>query len=148
VKARDEFGQESSEWSPPFTVYVEDAPPEAPRVTGPTSGDAGTPYTYEFTADDPNNDQVKFHIKWGDGSEEVSESYDTGETAQITHTWSTQGSYTIEVRAENTLEGPWSTLDVSMPKRMSRGIWALFEEFIEWVSTLMNRDIHPMTVRF
>ena len=45
--------------------------PYAPDIDGPPRGNAGTEYEYKFNADDPNGDNVKYHIDWGDGNTET-----------------------------------------------------------------------------
>ncbi|MGC9309022.1 MAG: hypothetical protein ACP5FL_09655 [Thermoplasmatota archaeon] len=115
VKAADEHGKESS-WSDSYRVFVVDKPPEAPSITGPTTGKAGVSYIYNMSANEPNMEDVRFSITWGDGTEEVTEYYASGATAAIPHTWDSEGSYTVTVRAENSKVSEPTLLQVSMPK--------------------------------
>ncbi|MEA2054342.1 MAG: hypothetical protein U9O96_04410 [Candidatus Thermoplasmatota archaeon] len=142
VKAADEYGKESN-WSESYTVLVVDKPPETPTISGPANGKAGVAYTYNLTSADLNKDQVRFHIKWGDGTEEVTGYYDSGERANISHVWNEQGTYTISVRAENSLNSSWAQLQVSMPKSFSVNIWTLLERLDGWFVSTFGRERFP-----
>jgi PKD repeat protein len=110
-------------WSTAATedlLIGENHPPNPLDITGPPSGKAGTSYTYTFTSTDPDGDDVSYYIKWGD--EDVTD-WTTPQSSgspgySESHTWSTQGSYTIEAKAKDTYgaESDWATLSVSMPK--------------------------------
>ena len=100
--------------------------PDAPTLTGPKSGKAGTEYEYIFNAEDPNGDDVKYHIDWGDGNTETTEFYSSGTDATVNHTWIKMGLYLIKARAENTngLLGPEGKLIITMPRtRLSSYLW-------------------------
>ena len=143
VKASDEYGKES-DWSDSYAVLVADEPPEEPTVIGPTQGRAGESYTYNITATDPNNDRVRFQIEWGDGNEETTAYYNSGEAAEIKHTWSTQGTFHMRVKAEteNGMESDWTYLDVTMPKTYGK-LWAVMQKINEWFLSLLGREIFP-----
>ena len=94
-------------------------PPFEPSITGPPSGNAGTPYQYTFIATDPDNNPVSYYIDWGDDtSTGWTREYASGETVKIKHTWNEQGTYTIRAKAKDTFEGegPWGELSVTMPR--------------------------------
>ncbi|UCF50383.1 MAG: PKD domain-containing protein [Thermoplasmatales archaeon] len=94
-------------------------PPEIPTIDGPTSGNAETPYNYTFNSVDPDDDDVYYYIKWGDG---YIESWDgphpSGEDFEISHTYANEGSFTIEAKAKDSegYESGWATLNVTMPR--------------------------------
>jgi hypothetical protein len=95
-----------------------DTPPDNPTITGRTNGKAQVEYTYRVSAVDVDGDQVSFWIDWGDGNNSgwigpVS----SGNILTANHKWSTQGSYLIQVKAQDPalMESGWSTLQVSMP---------------------------------
>jgi hypothetical protein len=108
-------------------------PPSAPSIAGPTSGKAGNPYTYTFTSTDPNGDQVSYYIKWGDTTTTPWTTYQPSGPPGYSgsHTWSSQGTYTIEAKAKDTYgaESGWTTLTVSMPR--NRAINMPFLRFLE-----------------
>ena len=94
------------------------APPEAPSIDGPTNGKAGTAYDYTFNCVDPDGDDVKFYIDWGDTSSETTGFIASGTDEIRSHTWTEEGTYTIEAYCEDStgLTGPSSTLVVTMPR--------------------------------
>jgi len=120
AKAKD-INDAESEWSEPLLVIiVENEPPNTPTIDGPTSGKAGTSYPYTFTSTDPDGDQVSYYIKWGDGSVTDWTAFQASGPPGYdgSHTWSAQGTYTIEVKTKDTYgaESDWGTLSVTMPR--------------------------------
>lgn len=94
-------------------------PPSTPTIDGPTSGETGTTYEYEFCASDPDGDDVYLCIDWSDGEGEVCIGpYPSGTCILQEHTWSSDGDYTIRVKAQDSsqAESDYATLSVSMPK--------------------------------
>jgi len=117
AKAKDEHGAES-DWSDPFIItIVENDPPGAPAITGTANGAAGTSYDYDFTATDPDGDNVQYYIDWGDGDTEWTSFAASGTPVTASHTWVEQGDYTITAKAKdiNGLIGPEGTLPITMP---------------------------------
>ena len=99
--------------------YYTNAEPEAPAISGPTQGKAGTTYTYSFKTNDPDTDYVYYYIDWGDGEfEDWFGPYYSGEEVSVSHTWDIKDTYTISARAKDYYanEGDWGYLDVTMPK--------------------------------
>jgi len=97
---------------------MDNDPPNVPTITGPTNGNTGQSYEYSFTATDPDGDDIYYYIDWGDGIEDGwLGSYTSGTTITKSHTWSSEGSYTIQAKAKdiNDLESDWGTLEVTMP---------------------------------
>ena len=101
-------------------IPPENQPPSAPKIDGPGRGSAGTSYEYTFTSTDPDDDQVSYYIKWGDGDESgwtaLQASGEPGYTES--HTWDKQDEYTITAKArdENGYEGPEAKYYVIMPR--------------------------------
>lgn len=121
VKARDKYGKESS-WSDPLIVTVVNNDPYKPGVPeGPTSGKIKVSYTYSTSTTDPDDHQVQYGWDW-DGDDTVDEwtdLFDSGDISSRSHTWNTQGSYNIKVKArdEYGAESEWSDpLSISMPR--------------------------------
>jgi len=73
-------------------------PPDKPTVTGPTSGKAGTSYTYTATTTDPDGDKIFYCFNWGEN----------------------KGDYTLTVTAtdEHGATSEPATLKISMPLSM------------------------------
>lgn len=113
----DDLGSESG------SAYVfkrDNQPPGAPTITGQTNGKVGTSYQYQFTSVDPDGDDiVEYIVNWGDGPDEiVTGPFASGSPATASHTWTTQGTYTIKAKAKDIgdAEGPEGTLIVTMPR--------------------------------
>jgi len=99
------------------TTIIND-PPSKPTITGPTNGEAGQSYDYDFTATDPDDNDIRFYIKWGDGYEDGwLGPYASGTIITKSHTWLDEGSYIIRAKAKDVHdeESDWGTLEVSMP---------------------------------
>ncbi len=120
VIAEDEYGA-SSEWSESLTVTIRNDPPNKPDPpTGPTSGKAGTEYTYSTTTTDPEGHRIKYWFDWDDGTNSGwIGPFDSGTNSEASHTWNEKGDYNIRVKAKdeyNSKESDWSDpLPVAMP---------------------------------
>jgi hypothetical protein len=92
--------------------------PETPMITGPTNGKPEIIYYYNFTnCIDPENDDMTYQVKWGDGS--INEgSIESGEVFNLSHSWSIKGNYTLKVQLidEYGAKSDWATLNVTIPK--------------------------------
>ena len=104
------------------TITTGNTAPNKPTTpSGTTSGKANTVYTYTTSTTDPNGDQMSYWFDWGDGTNSGWVGpYASGATASATHSWTSQGSYQIKVKAKDTsdAESAWSDpLAVSMPKQ-------------------------------
>ena len=119
-------------WDMCFKTYgIDNLSPEAPIIDGTANGKAGTSYDYDFTATDPDGDDVKYFIDWGDGNTEWTGFSASGTPVTVSHTWAEKDTYTITAMAqdEHGLEGPEGTLEVSMPKNYNINL--LFLRFLE-----------------
>jgi hypothetical protein len=67
-------------------------------VTGPLIGNVNTNQTYFFNATDPEGDQIKYHFKWGDTTEEWTALFPSDEPVEVTHTWNTESTYNVLLR--------------------------------------------------
>lgn len=94
-------------------------PPNCPKIDGSTSGKSGDSYSYVINGSDPDGDMISYFVEWGDDSDSGWQGpYHSGMGIEMTHTWSTQGYYTIKakVKDEQGAESNWATLEVSMPR--------------------------------
>ncbi len=102
-------------------LYVKanpNSPPNAPYITGPTSGKAGLSYAYNISSTDPDGDNVSYYVDWGDNtSSGWLGPYGSGEMVTLSHTWSQKGTYTIRAKTKDIYdeESDWTTLPVTMP---------------------------------
>ena len=102
-----------------FKTYGRDnQPPNAPSIDGETSGKAGKEYEYTFNAIDPDGDNIKYFIDWGDDNTEWTDFHASGTDVKVKHTWSEKGTYNITAKAKDIhgAEGPEVTLEITMPK--------------------------------
>lgn len=98
--------------------------PNVPTTAGPTSGNVGQSLSYDFSASDPDNDQVKYMVDWGDGVNQSTSLGASGWKASIAHSWSAQGKYDIKSKSIDAkgAESSWSTpLTVSISKSSGGG---------------------------
>lgn len=99
------------------TIKATNNPPATPTIAGTTSGNVNTDYSYTVTATDPDNNNIRYTIDWGDGTAKTTSSFGaSGLSYTASHTWATTGFYTIKVNAEddnNALSGT-ATLQVTI----------------------------------
>jgi hypothetical protein len=94
-------------------------PPNPPYIEGPHKGIPDEEYDFTFVAEDPNNDQLWYYIKWGDGQkEEWIGPYASGEEVTRSHTWSKKGFYFIEAKAKDDEgeQSAFSSMSVNIPR--------------------------------
>jgi len=92
-------------------VGVLSDPPNAPEIDGQTSGKPGTSYDYTFTSMDPDGDQISYYVDWGDNTNTGwFGPFASGTPQNKSHTWSTQGTYTILAKTRDVYgaESNWS----------------------------------------
>jgi len=99
------------------------SPPDAPHIDGPSNGKSGVMLNYIFNAVDPDGDQVKYIINWGDFTHDTTGLNPSGTDVTVSHHWSDKGTYTIKAKAEDEygLVGPEATFTVVITKK-SRAI--------------------------
>jgi hypothetical protein len=70
---------------------------------------------YIPTPQNPDGDEVRYHIDWGDGDTEITRYYSPGETAIIYHVWPEEGTYEIKIKAEDQDgESKWAVYTLSL----------------------------------
>jgi len=114
------------------TVIVDNEPPDAPTIDGPTNGGKGIEYDYIFHATEPNGDDVYYYIDWGDGTNSGwIGPYANCTNVTVSHTWDKRGIYRIGCLAKDShnYQGEWAYLEVSMPKNLqASNVW-----FLRWL---------------
>jgi len=96
-------------------------PPDIPEIDGTTKGRKGIEYKYDFSTDDPEENNVYYYIDWGDNTNSGWYGpYTSGSEKSLSHTWEESGVYVIKIKAKDTFgeESDWNTLEVSMPKKI------------------------------
>ncbi len=133
AKAKNINGN-TGDWSEFYEIRVGNDPPSVPDINGPREGKTGVEYTYNFISTDPNGDVVKFEINWGDGDEEITEFYPSGEEVIASHTWTRKGDFKIKARALDPYDGNsnYKEITVTIPRAKTVNLnlfeW-LFERF-------------------
>jgi hypothetical protein len=118
VKAKDIWGA-ASPWSEPLHItIVDNTPPAAPSITGPSQGSPGINYLFNLVTTDAQDQNVYYYVDWGDQTNSGwLGPYLPGVTEHVTHSWTTRGTFSVRVKAKDILnsESDWSTLDIVMP---------------------------------
>jgi len=96
---------------------IPNSPPNSPTIIGETNGSKQTTYDYKIQTTDPNQDDVQYHIEWGDNTTTITGFNRSGKEINVSHTWETKGTYAIKVKAIDVFyaESDWATLTVTMP---------------------------------
>ena len=119
-----------------FDIFIglissKNKPPDNPVILGPNNGSVGMKYTYNISTIDPDNDDVFYHVKWGDSIlPQIYGPYPSEKEVILNHTWYKHGSYAIKAKAKdsNGAESDWVTLEVSIPKNKAINSFILFLE--------------------
>jgi hypothetical protein len=98
AKAMDIKG-DVGDWSEYYLIRIGNEAPSVPDINGPRDGKVGVEYTYNFLSTDPNGDDIRYEIDWGDGNEEITGFHPSGEEAVASHTWTKKDTFTIKARA-------------------------------------------------
>jgi len=116
-----------------YNIRIGDHPPGKPNIDGPVSGKANVEIDFEFTAIDPENDQVWFDIDWDDGNVITDVGpYNSGEKLTKSHKWTMQGTYIVKARAKDNYDfyGEWESYQIKIP-RVRAFNFNLFEMLLE-----------------
>jgi parallel beta-helix repeat protein len=113
-------GQDIYPLMEPFENYlgIDSQPPYAPSIIGPNSGKPGEELTFIFNAVDPDGDDVRFIIDWGDTNNDTTTFVPSGIDKSASHIWSTEDTFTITVFAEDVFGniGPSTTKQITIPR--------------------------------
>ena len=111
-----EFVTEGPVWR--FTTNC--FPPSDPIIDGPHHGVKDQEYTFIFMSTNPENYSVQYHVKWGDGTKNITEFYPSGEPVTLNHSWNSNGKKLIQARVRAIDEyGPvsgWSIFEFTVPR--------------------------------
>jgi LPXTG-motif cell wall-anchored protein len=78
--------------------------PLPPTITGPGEYHQNVNYVFNIVTTDPDADDVRYMIAWGDGIQNTTYLYTSGQNFQRSHHWTTYGFYTISVSAQDALD--------------------------------------------
>ncbi|MHA1969266.1 MAG: hypothetical protein ACW964_15880, partial [Candidatus Hodarchaeales archaeon] len=105
-------------FQPAFANIIDNSPPGAPTIDGPNVGTIWQTYWYNFNAVDPDGDDVRFYITWGDCTYNVTDYVPSGTDKTVTHTWDDFGTFIIKafaIDSEGNI-GPESEFPVGIPR--------------------------------
>jgi hypothetical protein len=104
-----------------FGEIVIGNPPGIPSINAPANGNKGQDITFIFSADDPDLDNVRFIVDWGDGNIETSDYVASGDDKSLIHQWGADDTYTVTVRAQDSFGniGDPATHDIVIPRSKS-----------------------------
>jgi hypothetical protein len=113
-------------------------PPNPPIITGPTRVPPGR-YEYTFNATDPNGDNIKYFIDWGDDNTEETDFYPSGQEIELSHSFLNTSVYLISAKAIDILgmEGDWGTISVRISQSRQL-INLIFSQFLERFKIFFN----------
>jgi outer membrane protein assembly factor BamB len=108
-------------------------PPETPTISGETIGKIGYKYRYSFSAVDPDNNPISYYIDWDDGTSGWVGTRASGELCYFSHTWATQGDYTIKAKVKDVFdeESGWATFEVKIERKSREVQQMLFYHLLE-----------------
>jgi C1A family cysteine protease len=121
-------------------VYIdkENHPPETPTLTGRERGKNGTAYSYTFSTTDPDGDEVKYYLNWGDdywygGAVGWLGPFPSGLNVALNKTFQKKGNYTVRVKAQDKYgaKSDWATLSVTMPASYNLPIQPFWDRLFE-----------------
>jgi len=121
-----------------YVYFGEISAGNAPTISGETSGSAGSSYEYTLSAVDPDGDDVRFIIDWGDGATDTTGYVGSGANQKASHVWAEQDTYVIKAKAQDSKGaiGPESTYTVTMPR--CRSTHSLLLKIIQSYPNLFN----------
>jgi len=94
--------------------------PDKPSINGPSKGKERVEYTFNFTATDPDGDDIEYYINWGDGNTiDWTGPYCSGDTATYKHIWDKKGTYIIKAKARDVYnqESDWEQFTITIEKK-------------------------------
>jgi len=111
-------------------------PPNTPIINGPSNGKKGIEYSYNFSAVDPEGDDIYYYIYWGDMYVPVwIGPFPSGEEITLNHTYIDKTTFILRVKARDCYDfkSDWSILEVTIPKNK------MFEYDLDYLRWLIER---------
>jgi hypothetical protein len=82
-------------------IRLPNQPPLAPTLAGDATGSTDMNYILRLVTTDPNEDNVRYYVSWGNGPQNSTSLLNSGQNTQMSHHWTTWGFYTIQAYAED-----------------------------------------------
>lgn len=118
-----------------YHIRIGDQPPNMPRIYGANRCTKDIEYEYGFVSIDPENDNLRYDIDWGDGNIETDIGpFPSGEIFPRSHSWDKTGTYLIKARVKDEFDyySYWSEHKISVPLNKAvkfNQLKSLFEQF-------------------
>ena len=104
LTVKDDNGSTAYDTTTVRVNEAENQPPRKPEIKddSPEKGVVGEEYTFTAETDDPDGDDVYYWFDWGDGTNsDWVGPYLSGETGSASHSWDTEGTYYVKVKAQD-----------------------------------------------
>ncbi|MGB5099689.1 MAG: PKD domain-containing protein, partial [Methanothrix sp.] len=88
-----------SGWSESLDIKINTPPGKPESPSGQISSRPGTSNNYTVSSMDPDEDQIRYTLDWGDGTESITGFLVSGARATVNHTWNKAGTYRIKAFA-------------------------------------------------
>jgi hypothetical protein len=104
-----------------YDLYDNNVAPFPPSISGQLYGKVGVEYEYSFSTEDLDGDDIaEYIVNWGDdtGDETLSGPFPSGDEATASHTWDSEGVFTIKAKAKDIwgAESEWAEFPITMPR--------------------------------
>jgi outer membrane protein assembly factor BamB len=106
--------------------------PDKPDIDGPVSWPVKVEVCFTFHSTDPDGDDVKYLIDWGDDNINETEYYPSCTPVEVCHTWEDMVKYTLQAKAVDIwgAESDWNVFVITIPRnRMVSNLW--YQWFLE-----------------
>ncbi len=129
AKAMDYFNE--SNWAT-YVVNIGDEPPDKPYIDGPHHWPVGEEISFTFHSSDPDGDNVKYIIDWGDGTTIETDYVPSCTPVEVCHTWENIDEYLLKARAKDIYNyaSDWTIFEIEIPRpRLKTNLW--YQWFLE-----------------
>ena len=76
-------------------LTTRELPPNPLELIGTSIGNRNTEYTFDISSTDPEENDIRYSINWGDENEEQTTFHPSGDIVEILHSWGEEGTYNI-----------------------------------------------------
>ena len=96
-------------------VATSNNPPNKPTLIGVNSGKVNTTYTFTALSTDPDEDQIKYALSFGDNKDMVfSDFLTSGTSYTASHSWDEPGLYTVKVNVKDSQNSFSDTTEINV----------------------------------
>jgi hypothetical protein len=99
--------------------------PTIPEINGPNKAKPDEEVEFTVVSTDIDGDEIFYCVDWGDDTGEVCIGpFPSGDEVPISHVWSEQGTYTMKVKARDTLnhESDYAEFEIKLEKSKAGNI--------------------------